>query len=207
MTCADGFVCCVFPILAAFVADHPKQCLVACCKENFCPQCTVLPNKCGKHQISPLWTGPSVRSMLYQKQMGEDPLEFEDEGLHEIYSPVWANLPHPDIFSSISPDILHQLHKGVFKDHFVKWCNDIVGEQVINDHFCAMSTHPKLQHFKKGISSVSRWMGKEHKDMQKFTSGFLLVLCLPMSWQQLEAYQISSIMLSTSHTPQRLYTR
>jgi hypothetical protein len=94
--------------------------------------------------------------------MGADPLEFEDEGLHEIYSPFWADLPHSDIFSSISPDILHQLHKGV-----LKWCNNIVGKQVIDDRFCAMSTHPKLRHFKKGISSVSQWMGKEHKDMQK----------------------------------------
>jgi hypothetical protein len=36
-----------------------------------------------------------------------------------------------------------------------------------------MSTHPKLCHFKKGISSVSQWTGKEYKEMQKVYLGVL----------------------------------
>jgi hypothetical protein len=173
MTCADGFVRRVFPILAAFVADHPEQCLIACCKENYCPKCTVKPNDRGEHKNSALRTVPSVKSTLHQKQNGDDPIEFEDEGLREVYSPFWSDLPHCDIFSCISPDILHQLHKGVFKDHSIKWCSAIVGEAAIDDRFRAMSAHPELRHFKKGISSVSQWTGKEHKEMQKVYLGIL----------------------------------
>jgi len=120
MTCANKYVRHIFPILATYVADYPEQCLVTCCMENRCPCCVVGCDKCGENTGSPLRCQASTLDMLSEHKNGEHPFLFDDEGLRPIYHPFWADLPYTDIFACITPDILHQLHKGVFKDHLVK---------------------------------------------------------------------------------------
>ena len=41
LTCSDGQVQHVFLILAAYVANHPEQCLFACFGKRCCPKCVV----------------------------------------------------------------------------------------------------------------------------------------------------------------------
>ncbi|KAG0692373.1 hypothetical protein DFH29DRAFT_985800 [Suillus ampliporus] len=109
VTCPDHQVRHLYPIIAAYIADFPEQCLVACCMKNRCPKCVKSP-MCDQDS-----TVKNLR-LHCDGEIGKD--QFEGElGLRVIYSPFWATLPHNDIFSCITPDILHQLHKGVFKDH------------------------------------------------------------------------------------------
>ncbi|KAJ4463313.1 hypothetical protein C8J55DRAFT_494445 [Lentinula edodes] len=78
-----------------------------------------------------------------------DPIECIKELMED------PRLPLCNIFHCITPDILHQLHKGVFKDHIVRWSTRAVTgkskkerEREIDIWFQSMPRHPTLRHFK-----------------------------------------------------------
>jgi hypothetical protein len=174
MVCADSRIRRVYIILAAYVADYPEQCLVGCCMENRCPRCTVDPENRGSPIESSFRDESKTLEILSKHKQGRDPPTFEKDGIRAIYKPFWADLPHSDIFSSFTPDLLHQLHKGVFKDHLVKWCTEIISEKEIDRRFKVMNGFPGLRNFKKGISSVTQWTGTEHKEMEKILLGIVI---------------------------------
>ena len=175
MLCPDGEVRLVFPILAAYLADHPEQCLIAPCKENHCPKCLV----------SRLDLGKPIQSQLRDPEETIQVLQFAALKLDDekrlkthrlrLLDLFWTHLPHCNIFSSFTPNLLHQLHKGMFGDHISEWSQKLMstprGEADLR--FKSMTAHPSLQHFKKGISLVSQWTGREYKELEKVFLGVL----------------------------------
>ena len=141
---------------------------------NYCPRCTVDPKDRGNVVGSLFRDKTQTLDLLSKHQQGRDPPQFEKDGIRAIYKPFWADLPHCDIFTCFTPDLLHQLHKGVFKDHLVQWCLEIMGEKEVDRRFKAMNGYPGLRHFKKGISSVTQWTGTEHKEMEKVLLGITI---------------------------------
>ncbi|KZT54935.1 hypothetical protein CALCODRAFT_405422, partial [Calocera cornea HHB12733] len=84
-----------------------------------------------------------------------------------VIRPFWINLPHVNIYNTFTPDGLHELHKGIFKDHLLKWCIDLCGKEELDNRFRCVPPHSDLKHFKLGVSSLSQTTGKEHKHMEK----------------------------------------
>ncbi|KAI0074716.1 hypothetical protein K474DRAFT_1601024, partial [Panus rudis PR-1116 ss-1] len=170
MVCADEKIRKVYPLLAAYLADHPEQCLVSCCKESRCPKCVVGSKERGQPIHSLLREPDTMQSA--RKKPGS--AQFKEYGLRPT-DPFWRDLPHCNIFDCITPDILHQLHKGVFKDHTVKWATQCAQgeEEEVDARFKAMPTFPGLMHFKKGISLLTQWTGNEYRNMEKVFLGVI----------------------------------
>lgn len=179
IVCADGFIRTVYPILAAYIADHPEQCLVTCVKENRCPKCLVRAEDRGTGMGKNTRWRDHVKTaeMLRSAVSGEKPTtDFNEDGLRPI-DPFWADLPHADIFVCITPDILHQLHKGMFKEHVAKWASACIpggdANNEVDGRFKCMPAHPELRHFRQGVSLVSQWTGTEYKNMEKVFLGVI----------------------------------
>lgn len=173
MVCADGLVRIVHPILAAYMADHPEQCLVACCKENYCPKCVVDPDRRAWTLHSLLRDpGRSAAAITEALESPQKSASFKTTGLRPV-RPFWDDLPHCNIFACLTPDILHQLHKGMFKEHVSKWATKLMNGQddEIDRRFKAMTSHGDLRHFKAGISLITQWTGNEYKEMEKIFLG------------------------------------
>ncbi|KAF8605585.1 hypothetical protein BDV93DRAFT_532327 [Ceratobasidium sp. AG-I] len=97
---------------------------------------------------------------------------FHNQGLKPFGRPFWAELPHADIFLSLTPDILHQLHKGVFKDHLMEWCLTLIrradgSANNVDYRYMAMPDHSNLRHFTSGVTKLKQTTANEHREMQK----------------------------------------
>lgn len=163
MNCADGYVHNVFPILAAYIADFPEQCLICCNKENQCPMCLVEPDKHGELLDNCYREPREIRDALHD---GPASKKFDEYGLRDVPEPFWADLPYTNIFGCIVPDILHQLHKDIFKNHLVKWVS-MGKEEELDARFAGILPYPNLCIFSKGISKISQWTGNEYRQMEK----------------------------------------
>ena len=139
MVCTDGFLHRVHPILAAYVANFPEQCLVGCNKESCCPRYLVNSQDRGELEEYTYHSMVDMLKTLQWRQINKQSKKFEMEGLCTVYEPFWKDLPFTNIFTCITPNILHQLHKGIFHNHLVQWYLGVVGKKEMGMCFQGMS--------------------------------------------------------------------
>lgn len=178
MTCGDGSMRHIHPILACYVADYPEQCLVTCTKYGTCPKCHCSAEGLGSNTPGPPCTQWWTMGVINEVKASSSSLnEFHSKCQAQdvsgcIQHPFWEGFPFWDIHHSITLDVLHQLYQGVFK-HMVKWCKDLMEPSELDACLHTLPPAYGVHHFKNGIAAMSQISGKERKDM-----AHVLLACL-----------------------------
>ncbi|CDO70545.1 hypothetical protein BN946_scf184573.g13 [Trametes cinnabarina] len=152
--CADGYYRRVVYGFGPYIADYPEQVLLACTVQGWCPKCMAPPDDLDSghharrsHELTAAYidTGLSTRRL------------WEDYGIVSYLTPFTAYFPRADIHELISPDLLHQIIKGTFKDHLVTWVEEYL-----------VITHGKagLRRFPEG-RGFKQWTGDDSKALMK----------------------------------------
>ncbi|KAJ2922285.1 hypothetical protein H1R20_g14806, partial [Candolleomyces eurysporus] len=175
--CADGYFRRVIYGIGPYIADYPEQALLACIVQGWCPKCIPPPNNLDEDALR--------HQHVYRSHQHTDDVSagfslremWDDWGMVGDIIPFTAYFPRADIHELISPDLLHQLIKGTFKDHLVDWIvqyiNDAHPKQEANhiladiDRRIAVTpTFPGLCHFYQG-RGFKQWTGDDSKGLMK----------------------------------------
>jgi hypothetical protein len=181
IVCADGKARDVHPILAAYAADFPEQCLVACVKSGTCPKCRVtaknLENMSSTEPRTPQFTLNIIREAKEQAQTNED---FHEHCMRigidvagTVYEPFWSDLPYSNIHSSMTSDVLHQLYQGVIK-HLITWCQKCMTKKELDARVRCLPPAYGVRRFKNGISALNQISGPERKHIGRILLGCLI---------------------------------
>ncbi|KAM6501374.1 hypothetical protein JOM56_004388 [Amanita muscaria] len=172
MTDGDGIARRVHPILAVYIGDYPEQVMVTCVKTGECPKCNIV-------QATARDLNAVHRAL---SSVNGDTREYiracKDAGIKPVYHPFWEPLPYIDIFQAITPDILHQLHQGVFK-HLVAWLLQAYGAPEIDARVRRLIPNNHIHIFPNGISRLFRVTGKEHNFISRIILGVVSDIRLP----------------------------
>ncbi|KAJ7885314.1 hypothetical protein B0H14DRAFT_2338731 [Mycena olivaceomarginata] len=95
----------------------------------------------------------------------------------DLFQPFTWDFPRADIYELLSPDLLHQVIKGTFKDHLVTWVGEYLGAEHgttkakkimadIDRRIAAVPRFPGLRRFPEG-RGFKQWTGDDSKALMK----------------------------------------
>ncbi|KAJ6522687.1 hypothetical protein B0H10DRAFT_2249900, partial [Mycena sp. CBHHK59/15] len=137
-----------------------KFCWLARCKDGALGWCTA-----SNKDLD----GPSGRRSQSHTEALFDAFDhktlWDDYGVIPDVLPFTWTFPRADIHELLSPDLLHQVIKGTYKDHLVAW----VGEKIMADidrRIAAVPPFPGLRRFPEG-RGFKQWTGDDSKALMK----------------------------------------
>ncbi|KAF8811354.1 hypothetical protein BYT27DRAFT_7253052 [Phlegmacium glaucopus] len=168
----DGYYRRMIYGLGPYIADYPEQVLLACIVQNWCPRCDAPWDKLDEgggrrtHELTEaLFEALGTKSLWY------------DYGIVDGIMPFTHGFPRADIHELLSPDLLHQIIKGTFKDHLVTWVTQYIeavyptaeAKKILADIDCwiaAAPSFPGLRRFPEG-RGFKQWTGDDSKALMK----------------------------------------
>ncbi|KAJ7434405.1 hypothetical protein FB451DRAFT_1467623 [Mycena latifolia] len=169
---ADGHYRRVIYGLGPYIADYPEQVLLACTVQGWCARCTA-----SNKDLD----GPSGRRSQRHTEALFDAFDhktlWDDYGVIPDVLPFTWTFPRADIHELLSPDLLHQIIKGTFKDHLVTWVGEYLEEvhgkseakkimADIDRRIAAIPPFPGLRRFPEG-RGFKQWTGDDSKALTK----------------------------------------
>ncbi|KAH9910467.1 uncharacterized protein BXZ73DRAFT_108958 [Epithele typhae] len=116
LRCPDGhFRRAIFQV-GPFIADYPEQVYLSGIVSGWCAKCFAIPN--GNFQKGDPRTHQGTSKMCDTYTHAE---LWDAWGINSDIQPFTKYFPRADIHELLTPDLLHQLIKGTFKDHVVAW--------------------------------------------------------------------------------------
>ncbi|KAG2054967.1 hypothetical protein BDR06DRAFT_982212 [Suillus hirtellus] len=110
--CPDGHYHHAIYGLEPYIADYPEQCLLSCIVQGWCLRCTASRKDLDEKNAGHLRTHEFTELLR---------VLWNNWGIINDIMPFTASFPWANIHELLSPDLLHQVIKGLFKDHLVTW--------------------------------------------------------------------------------------
>ncbi|TFK90691.1 hypothetical protein K466DRAFT_484334 [Polyporus arcularius HHB13444] len=177
MLCPDGHYRRAIFELGPFIADYPEQVCLSGIVQGWCPKCRAFPDELER-------AGPA-RFRAHTETVIEafsPAVAWDVFGINADVEPFTNFFPRADIHDLLSPDLLHQLIKGTFKDHIVEWVIHYVylssgteqeAEEILDEidrRVAAAAPFPGLRRFPHG-RNYSQWTGDDSKALMKVYLG------------------------------------
>ncbi|KAH9839287.1 uncharacterized protein C8Q71DRAFT_795564 [Rhodofomes roseus] len=171
--CPDGHFRRVIYDLGPFIADYPEQVVLSGIVSGWCPKCLLPPDKLNMG-------GGEPRCREHTEHLAgtfDAELIWITWGVDVNVIPFTTYFPRADIYELLTPDLLHQLIKGTFKDHLVEWVEKYLylvhskpearrRMDDIDRRIAAAPQFPGLRRFPEG-RNFKQWTGNDSKALMK----------------------------------------